>query len=271
MAVGFLLFLVGKRGKVGYAGMIIMGLGLVFYGMGVMSDAMKPLRTYQPFVETLTRMENPVLGILGGALFTALVQSSAATVGLAMALAADGLLSLPAGIALTLGANIGTCVTAQLAALGKPAPAVRASLVHILFNVIGVLIWLPLIGVLAKLAIAVSPTSSEADAAARLAAETPRQIANANTLFNVFNTALFIGFTGWFARLTEILIPVRKHDEESVAPQFIDPAAQSVPAVAFEQVRQELGRVGKCSSHVGRAAQGEGSKVECRVGRNPET
>ena len=200
VAVGFFMLFAGKRGATRYWGMMLMGLGLVFYGMGVMGDAMKPLRSYEPFVQVLATMERPLYGILAGMLFTALVQSSAATVGLAIAMASEGLLSLDAGIALALGANIGTCATALLASIGKPVEAVRAATVHVMFNVLGVVLWLPFIGVLAKLAIAVSPSSPDLDGTARLAAEVPRQIANANTLFNVLNTLFFIGFTGWFAK-----------------------------------------------------------------------
>ncbi|MCP4001426.1 MAG: Na/Pi cotransporter family protein, partial [Gammaproteobacteria bacterium] len=146
IAVGFFMIFTAKREKVKFLGMMLMGLGLVFFGMGIMSSAMTPLRSYQPFMDFLARMERPLLGILAGAVFTGLVQSSAATVGIAIAMATEGLLSLPGGIALALGANIGTCVTALLAALGKPAEAVRAAIVHIFFNILGVLIWLPFIG-----------------------------------------------------------------------------------------------------------------------------
>lgn len=244
VAVGFFMLFAGKRATLRYWGMIVMGLGLVFYGMGVMSEAMKPLRSHEPFVQALARMENPLLGILGGALFTGLVQSSAATVGLAIALAGEGLLTLPAGIALALGANIGTCVTALLAALGKPAEAVRAAAVHVGFNVVGVIVWLPFIGLLSRLAVAISPESAGLGGMEKLAAEVPRQVANANTLFNVINTCLFIGFTGWFARTATKLVPSREKEEPSVTPKFLDAAALSVPAVALEQVRQELGRLG---------------------------
>ena len=207
VAVGFFMYFAGKSDRPKYFGMMIMGLGLVFFGMGLMSDGMKPLRTYEPFVELLAAMEKPVFGILAGAVFTGLVQSSAATVGIAIAMASEGLLTLPAGIALALGANIGTCVTALLAALGKPAEAVRAAVVHVSFNVIGVIVWLPFIGVLADLAMAVSPVATDLEGRAALAAEVPRQIANANTLFNVINTLVFISFTAWFARLAEKLVP----------------------------------------------------------------
>jgi phosphate:Na+ symporter len=245
VAVGFFMLFVGKRAALRHWGMIVMGLGLVFYGMGVMSDAMKPLRTHQPFVQALARMENPLLGILGGALFTGVVQSSAATVGLAIAMAGEGLLTLPAGIGLALGANIGTCVTALLAAIGKPTDAVRAAAVHVGFNLLGVIIWLPFIGWLAKLATSLSPAYPTLEPSARLAAEVPRQIANANTLFNVVNTALFIGFTGWFARMATILVPAREKQEALIGPKFLDPSALSVAAVALEQVRQEQGRLGQ--------------------------
>jgi phosphate:Na+ symporter len=224
--------------------MMLMGLGLIFFGMGLMSDAMKPLRSYPPFVSALASMAKPLYGILAGAVFTGLVQSSAATVGIAIALASEGLLTLPAGIALALGANIGTCVTALLAALGKPTEAVRAAAVHVLFNVMGVIVWFPFIGLLARLAIAISPAGVGMEGVEKLAAEVPRQVANANTLFNVINTALFIGFTGLFARLATRLVPARQQPAPLTTPQFLDKAALSVPAVALEQARQEMGRLG---------------------------
>jgi phosphate:Na+ symporter len=244
VAVGFFILFAAKRAALRHWGMMLMGLGLIFFGMGLMSDAMKPLRSYPPFVSALASMANPLYGIIAGAVFTGLVQSSAATVGIAIALASEGLLTLPAGIALALGANIGTCVTALLAALGKPTEAVRASAVHVLFNVIGVVLWFPFIGLLAQLAAAISPANPSLEGAERLAAEVPRQIANANTLFNVINTTVFIGFTGWFARIAARLVPDRQQQPPPTTPQFLDKAALSVPSVALEQARQEIGRLG---------------------------
>jgi phosphate:Na+ symporter len=245
VAIGFFMFFGSKSDRPKYFGMMIMGLGLVFYGMGLMSEGMKPLRTYEPFLEVLASMENPLFGILAGAVFTALVQSSAATVGIAIAMASEGLLSLPAGIALALGANIGTCATALLAALGKPTEAVRAAVVHVAFNIAGVLVWLPFLTVLADIAITISPAVSELEGTARLAAEVPRQIANANTLFNVINTLLFIGFTTWFARLAEKLVPERAAPEGVIIePEFLDEAALEVPSIALENARREIERAG---------------------------
>jgi phosphate:Na+ symporter len=127
----------------------------------------------------------------------------------------------------------------------KYTQAVRASVVHVAFNVVGVLLWLPLIWLLVDIAIWISPSSSGMEGTARAAAEVPRQIANANTFFNVINTLLFIGFTGWFARLAEWLVPERAPRKDVIIePKFLDEAALAAPSVALQQVRLELGRVG---------------------------
>ena len=248
VAIGFFMLFSAKQDKVKYYGMMIMGIGLVFYGMGLMSQAMTPLRTYEPFLDILKSMENPVTGIIAGAVFTAIVQSSAATVGIAIAMASEGLLGLPAGIALALGANIGTAVTTALMGIlsSKSTEAVRASVVHVAFNVVGVLLWLPFIWLLVDLATWVSPSSPGLEGTAKAAAEVPRQIANANTLFNVLNTLLFIGFTTWFARFAEWLVRERAPQEGVIIePQFLDETALVAPSVALQQVRLELGRVGE--------------------------
>jgi phosphate:Na+ symporter len=245
VALGFLLLFTGKAENTRHYGAMVMGLGLVFYGMGVMGDAMLPLRSYQPFLDLMVRMENPLLGILVGAVFTGLVQSSAATTGIAIVMASAGLISLPAGIALAFGSNIGTCVTAILAALGKPAEAVRAAVVHILFNIAGVVLWVMFIPQLADFIVAISPESSQLTGKARMAADVPRQIANAHTVFNVANTLLFISFTTFFARLAEKLVPERAPEEGVIVePEFLDEAALTAPSIALQQVRLELGRVG---------------------------
>jgi phosphate:Na+ symporter len=248
VAIGFFMMFSAKREKVKYYGMMIMGLGLVFYGMGLMSSGMTPLRTYEPFLAILKGLENPLAGIAAGALFTAIVQSSAATVGIAIAMASEGLLALPAGIALALGANIGTAATTAFMGIlsSKSAEATRASVVHVAFNVIGTLIWLPVIWLLADLAVWVSPASPELQGAARAAAEVPRQIANANTLFNVLNTVLFIGFTGWFAKMAERVVPDRALPPGVIVQaHYLDDGALEAPSVALQAVRLELGRVGE--------------------------
>ncbi len=248
VAIGFFMLFTAKREKVKYYGMMIMGLGLVFYGMGLISDAMKPLREYEPFLDILKSLERPIAGIVAGAVFTAVVQSSAATVGIAIAMASEGLLSLPAGIALALGANLGSALTTGLMGIlsAKSTEAVRTAMVHVSFNVLGVLLWLPFIWLLVDISVALSPASPELAGHAKAAAEVPRQIANANTLFNLINVILMIGFAAWFARFAEWLIKDRDTPEGVIIePKYLDESALIAPSLALQQVRLELGRVGK--------------------------
>ena len=161
VAVGFGMLFSSRQEKIKQYGGMLMGLGLVFFGMAVMSDAMSPLRSYQPFLDLMTTMENPLIGILVAAVFTGLIQSSSATTGIVIVMATQGFITLEAGIALAFGANIGTCVTAMLAAIGKPREAVRAAVVHVLFNVFGVLVWIGLIPYLAEFVTWFSPSHAE--------------------------------------------------------------------------------------------------------------
>jgi phosphate:Na+ symporter len=245
IAAGFGMLFLSRQERIRQYGGMLMGLGLVFFGMSVMSDAVTPLRVYPPFLELMAHMENPVIGILIAALFTALIQSSAATTGIVIVMAAQGFITLQAGIALTFGANIGTCITALLAAIGKPREALRAAVVHVLFNVFGVLLWFRLIPQLAEFVTWLSPASPQLSGAARLAAEAPRQIANAHTTFNVANTLLFIGFAGQFARLVEWLVPDKPLDELLITrPRYLDEELLDTPSLALGRVRLEIGHVG---------------------------
>lgn len=246
VTVGFGFWFLSKNEKLRQYGGMLLGLGLVFYGMSVMSDAMRPLRSYQPFLDLMATVDNRFLGILIGAAFTAVIQSSAATTGIVIVMAGQGLIALPAAIAIVFGANIGTCVTAGLAAIGKPREAVRAAVVHVLFNVAGVLIWVAFIPDLAELVTALSPTATGLAGAEKAAAEAPRQIANAHTIFNVVNTVLFIGFTTRIARLVEWLIPDKPLDEEPIIqPKYLDGELLGTPSLALNRVRFEIGRLGE--------------------------
>ncbi|MBZ0128631.1 MAG: Na/Pi cotransporter family protein [Rhodobacteraceae bacterium] len=245
VALGFLVSFVSPRETIAQYGRMLLGFGLVFYGMGVMSDAMQPLRSYQPFLDMLARLDSALLGVLAGALFTAVIQSSAATTGIVIVMAGQGLLDLETGIAIALGANIGTCMTAGLAVIGKPREAVRAAAVHLLFNIAGVVIWIGLIGVLADLVRAISPNAAHLQGAARVAAEAPRQLANAHTVFNIANTLIMVGFTTQIARFVEWLIPDRPiRLEEAATPKFLDRLLLGTPSIALQQVRFEIERMG---------------------------
>ncbi len=248
VGIGFSMLFASKNERTKQYGAMLMGLGLVFYGMSVMSDAMKPLRTYQPFLDLMIQMENPIVGILIAAAFTGLIQSSSATTGIVIVMAGQGFITLPAGIALAFGANIGTCVTAMLASIGKPREAVRAAIVHVMFNVAGVLVWVGLIGWLANIVTSISPTYPELSGIERLGAETPRQIANAHTIFNVANTVIFIWFTTQTAKLVEWLVPDRGLEEEGiiVATKYLDEELLSTPSLALDRVRLEILHMGEC-------------------------
>ncbi len=245
VAVGFALIFSSKNERARHYGHMIMGSGLIFFGMHLMSDGTEPLRDYQPFINMMAQMSNPFLAILLSAAFTGIVQSSSATTGIVIVLAGQGFVSLETGIALIFGANIGTCVTAMLAAIGKPREAVRAAVVHVLFNVLGVLIWISFISQLAAWVAWISPAYAGLDGTERLAAEAPRQIANAHTIFNIANTLLFIGFTGPLAWLVNKLVPERVEPYLMISqPRHLDSLLLKTPSLAMDTVRMELGRLG---------------------------
>lgn len=245
IATGFFLSFVSKKNKIRQYGLMIMGLGLVFYGMSVMSEGMKPLRSFEPFIDFMVTLKNPLFAAFIGACFTAVIQSSSATTGILIVMAGQGLLGLEAAIALTLGSNVGTCVTAGLASIGKPREAVRTVVVHTLFNVLGALIWISFIPQLADIARWLSPVHDELQGVARLAAESPRQIANVHTFFNLANALIFIGFTTQIARLVELIVPDKPiRINEELLPKFLDETLLSTPSIALESVSREIARMG---------------------------
>ena len=247
IAVGFGMLFFSKKEAIRQYGSILLGLGLVFYGMSVMSGTMKPLRTNEEFIHLMANMSNPFLGILTAALFTALVQSSSATTGVVIVLAMQGIISLEAGIALSLGANIGTCITAGVASIGKRREAVRVAMVHVFFNTAGVLLILPFISPFAELARSLSPLAeSSLPAREALAAVVPRQIANAHTLFNVTMALIFLPFTTQLAQLLNRVLPDKAMLDESTAlsSRYLDETLLNTPELALEAVYHECMRIG---------------------------
>ncbi len=246
IAAGFLMEVLAKSRRVRQYGIMLMGLGLLFYGMELMSNAALPLRTYAPFIELMQDMRNPILGMLVGMVFTALVQSSSATTGIVIVLATQGFISLEAGIALVLGSNVGTCITAILSAIGKPRDAVKVAVVHVVFNLVGVLLLAGFITQFAELVRMVSPSDPALSGVERLAAEVPRQVANAHTLFNVANTLVFIGFTGALATLVERLVPrPAAAAVDRGKPVYLQDMFLDQPALALDQVKLEIGHLGE--------------------------
>ena len=248
IAIGFMLRYLAKRPVWINTGEVILGFGLLFYGMHVMTEAMYPLRSYQPVLHLLTDLENPWLGILVGTIFTALIQSSSAFTGIVIVLAQQGFLTLDAGIPLIFGANIGTCITAALAAIGTTREAARVALAHTLFKVMGVLIMVWWIPQLASLVRDISPGPDTADASqAVLARFVPRQIANAHTVFNVGLALVFLPFTGLFARLTIRLLPDRPEParEWFYKARHLDADMLNAPSLALNLAKVEILRLGE--------------------------
>lgn len=231
VAIGFAITFFSKIGSRRAWGTALLGLGLVFLGMTLMGEAMSPLRESEAFISAMIALENPLLGVAVGAVFTAVVQSSSATTGIVIVLAQQGLISLETGIALVLGANVGTSVTALLASIGKPREALRASVAHTLFNVGGVIIWIPFIGLLASTVMSIG-------------GDTAREIANAHTVFNIFNALLILAITPQFARFIERIVPDRPDAvEAALKAKYLDKAFVSTPSLAIDRARLELLRM----------------------------
>ena len=232
IAAGSIMSLFAKKDTVKHLGFVILGFGLLFYGMKVMSDTMKPLRSDPTFNSILTSFENPFLGILAGAIFTALVQSSSATTGIVITLASGGSITLEAGIPLILGANIGTCITALLAGLNASRDAKRVAIGHVTFNVIGVLLfcfWIP----------------TFADFVSQTSDNIPRQIANAHTIFNIVATVIFIPFTPFISRTIINYFPDKeeKRNIEKPAILNLDENVLNQPAAAINSAQAEISGV----------------------------
>ena len=228
-----------RRQTLAETGTAIAGLGFVFLGLDVMSDAMAPLGTYQPFLDLLSDSSSPFVGLAIGAVFTGLVQSSSATTGIVVVMGASGLLDLKTGIAIILGANIGTAVTACLAAIGKSRNAWRAAMVHVLVNVLGAGVWVVFIGTLADIANWIGGHEGVGPA-------TPQQFANAHTVFNAVNTVVFLVLLAPLVALTDKLVPrsVGTRPVAAARPAFLDSDVLGTPVIALEMTRRELLRLG---------------------------
>ena len=196
IAAGLALHLLGRSEGWKRAGTIVLAIGLVLFGLHTIGAAAEPLKDDPGIKAWLERLENPLLGVLAGAAVTVAIQSSSAMLGIVITLAAGGLISLPAGLALMLGAEIGTCADTLVATIGRSRAAVKAGVFHLAFNIVAVAVGVLLIGPLA-------------DFATWSARSTGQQIANAHVLFNVAGALLFLPLTGLAARALDRAIPQR--------------------------------------------------------------
>lgn len=252
IALGLAFLMLGKSEKLKNIGETVLGFGLLFFGMKVMSDAMYPLRTYAPFIDLLVTLENPFWGILVGTAFTALIQSSSAFTGILIVLAIQGLLTLEAGIPLIFGANIGTCITAGLATIGASREAKRVAVAHTLFQLIGVFIFIWWIPQFAELVRSISPKGSGQLAGIALQAEiVPRQVANAHTIFNIVTALMVLPFTSWAATLVLRLLPKKAEPvTERFKPQFLEESLLQTPALGLSLAKAEILRMGELAKRM---------------------
>ncbi len=245
--LGVIMSLFSKKPKTQHIGQIFAGLGILFIGMGTMSGAMYPLRNSEEFIAIMSKFANPVLGICGGALFTAVIQSSSASIGILQGLAATGVISLEHAIFVLFGQNIGTCITSALASMGLSRNAKRVTCVHLMFNIIGTLTFtiITLLCPFTDFMVSLTPDNVQA------------QIANTHVVFNICTTVLLLPFGGLMAKAAKKII--RKTGEEDEIEflhlEYLKPintistldGALGTSAITGNQIQLELSRMLKMS------------------------
>ena len=253
---GVALMVFVKEPKLQHIGQILAGLGVLFLGMGMMSDAMVPLRESESFISLMSTFSNPLLGILAGAGFTAIIQSSSASVGILQALANSGIIGLSSAVFVLFGQNIGTCITAVLASIGTNRNAKRTTIIHLMFNIIGTIIFttlfllFPIAHVIDGSLILSGPVGNFLSAV--LPGTPAGQIALVHTSFNVLTTILLLPLGNYLAKLAVRILPehVQEHEEGAMHLEYLTPVSASgkegglgVSAIVVDQLRNELRRM----------------------------
>ena len=259
IGAGFKLF--AKNKKWSYFGEVLLGFGLLFFGLSVMKTAFDPLKTSEEFRQLFMIVgNNHLIGVLIGAVLTMIVQSSSATIGITLALASSGILTFEASIALILGENIGTTITANLAAIGTNLAARRTAFAHFLFNTLGVCYMLALFPFFLQLISSITPGDADfviqtQDQAARIGGSVgdkpfiARHIANTHTMFNIVNTLIFLPLVGVLARLSTIVIRGREEEMEFHL-KYLDNRVLSTPPIALAQARSETRRMARTAQEM---------------------
>ena len=246
IGAGMLIVLLAKKKTHKYLGEFLLGFGILFLGLNILTAVVKPLGQYPVFNNILVSFSvNPFLGVLAGAVVTGILQSSSVTTGMVLGLAMVNLIDLGAAIPLILGCNIGTCVTALIASVGTNIGAKRAAVAHIVFNIVGVIYFLPFLGLFEAL---IKHTSGDLT----------RQVANAHTLFNVVNTIIFIPFIPLYAKLLTKIVKGKEEEEEiDYLPKYLDHLLLNTPPIAIDAAIKEIIRtLGLTKKMVGSAMQG---------------
>lgn len=235
LGVACIMFMKSERAR--HIAGIFAGLGVLFIGMDMMSASMAPLRDSEMFMNFMTNFSNPLVGILVGAVFTAVIQSSSASVGILQALAATGMIPLSSAVYVLFGQNIGTCITAVLASIGTKTNAKRTTVIHLSFNIIGTTIF--------TILCMVTPFVSWMEA---FNTDPVAQIANTHTVFNIVTTLLLLPFGNILAEFATKILPENDKEEETVQKlMYIRPFESNYPvghtAVVLSQIEGEVGRM----------------------------
>lgn len=245
--IGFLLNFLASKSSVKYIGSIILGFGILMHGMSIMSGSMAPLRSNVQFTGTMASFANrPFLGLLSGMAVTFVLQSSSAATGILIAMASSGLIDIQGAIPVLFGTNIGTCITAVLSSIGTNRNAKRAALAHVMFNVMGSLIFMLLLKPFSSLVIngtdlIVNSFGGEVTVA--------RLVANAHTAFNIINTVLFFPLISFFNKLILRILPVLEEEKElNKNPIYLDERVLHTPEIASSLARKELVSIGNLAS-----------------------
>lgn len=242
VGVAMVVFL--KKPQIHHYGNILAGLGVLFIGMEMMSSSMEPLQEWPAFVDVVSTFSNPLIGILVGTLFTALIQSSSASVGILQALAVSGVIGLDSAVYVLFGQNIGTCITAVLAAIGTSRNAKRTTIIHLSFNIIGTIVF--------TIICMVTPFVSLMEG---LTPNVSAQIANTHTIFNITTTLLLLPFGTQLAKMATKILPDRAEEkEDTMHLEYIQPMIPietrgetkiGISAIAVNAIRNELTRMTK--------------------------
>ena len=226
-----------KNEKVRHISSIFAGLGVLFIGMDMMGDAMAPLQDSATFINFMTTFKNPLMGIAIGAIFTALIQSSSASVGILQALASTGMIPLSSAVFILFGQNIGTCITAVLAAIGTRPNAKRTTIIHLMFNIIGTIIFT-----------IISLTTPFVSIMEGITSDPVAQIANVHTTFNIITTLLLLPFGTYMAKLATKILPESPEETEQVQHlKYIVPFESNYPVghatLVISQIQREVTRM----------------------------
>ncbi len=256
IAIGVFLLFFFKTKRINYLGQVILGFGLLFYGMDVMGNGLQPLRNSTFFIELMSHVENnPLLGVLVGTIFTLVVQSSSATIGVLQELANQGVITYSQAVPILFGDNIGTTITAILAGIGASVMARRAAATHLIFNIIGTAIFLPLflLGIFPKIVILVTDyiyilipgfDATWSTLGIKL------QIAQTHGVFNLLNTCIQLPFIGLLAKVVHKIVPGEEVEEVVInaKPKYLEPRLLGNPSVALANASRETLRMGRMAS-----------------------